>query len=65
MTKHINWIFYENGRVQYRHATLQYDNEKVKVVGELEQQGKAEIAHMLEIATFPTAFKHPDSRVNE
>ncbi len=61
----INWSFYENGKVWYRHATLQYDNEKVKVVGELEQQGKAEIAHMLEIATFPTAFKHPDSRVNE
>lgn len=61
----INWSFYENGTVQYRHTTLQYDDQKVKVTGELEQSGKVEIAHMLELATFPTAFKHPDNRVSE
>lgn len=60
----INWSFYEEGKIQYRHATLQYDNEKVTVTGELDQKGRAEIANVLEIATFPTAFKHPDIRIN-
>ncbi|MBO5470262.1 MAG: hypothetical protein J6A03_11075 [Lachnospiraceae bacterium] len=61
----INWSFYEEGKIQYRHATLQYDNEKVRVAGELDQKGRAEIADVLEIATFPTAFKHPDVRIDQ
>ena len=42
-----------------------YDNEKERVAGELDQKGRAEIADVLEIATFPTAFKHPDVRIDQ
>lgn len=61
----VNWSYYENGQIQYRHTTLQYDNQKITLVGELENEGREEIAHILEIATFPTAFKHPDNRISE
>ncbi len=55
----LNITVYENSRIEYRNLILHYDNEKVSYVSEEIAKGKVEVAHTLDIATFPTAFKQP------
>lgn len=53
---------------EYRNVTVYYDSTHVEKGRDKLSYGKVEIAYMLEIATFPTAFKHPapvDSEVME
>jgi len=57
----VNITVYENSRIEYRNLILHYDNEKVSYVSEEVAKGKVEVAHTLDIATFPTAFKQPQS----
>ncbi len=57
----LNITVYENNRIEYRNMILHYDNEKVSYVSEELAKGKVEVAHTLDIATFPTAFKQPQS----
>ncbi len=58
---HMNMLFYRDGKMQYQHTTLKYDNQKVTMIGETIINGREEVAHLLGSATFPTAFKHPDT----
>ncbi len=60
----VNITIYENSRIEYRNVTLRYDDEKVSYVSEELTKGKVEIAHILSIATFPTAFKQPQNNNN-
>lgn len=55
----LNITIYEDSRIDYRSLTLHYDNSEVSYVSEEYAKGKAEVAHVLSIATFPTAFKQP------
>lgn len=57
----LNITIYENSRIEYRNLTLHYDNNKVSYVSEEYAKGKVEVACMLSIATFPTAFKQPQN----
>lgn len=57
---HINFTILDEGRTDYRNMTVHYDNTRVEKVDKVPRMGRAEIAHMLEIATFPTTFKHPE-----
>lgn len=58
----INITFLTEGQMKYQNMTLYYDNTHVEKVDEKPVDGKVEIAHMLELATFPTAFKHPNKK---
>lgn len=49
----------EESAAVYKNMTLTYDDVGVTPVSENPEDGKIEIAHILNIATFPTAFKHP------
>lgn len=49
----------EGNAAVYKNMTLTYDDAGVTPVSETLADGKIEIAYMLNIATFPTAFKHP------
>ncbi|MCM1496953.1 MAG: hypothetical protein NC124_00630 [Clostridium sp.] len=49
----------------YKNMTLSYDDTGVKEISDVLGEGKIEIAHMLEIATFPTAFKYPKKEINQ
>ena len=61
---HINITVYEDGRIEYRNITLYYDDKKISYVSEEMEKGKVETAHLLNIATFPTAFKEPQNNNN-
>ncbi|MGN0153175.1 MAG: hypothetical protein ACI4A3_01895 [Lachnospiraceae bacterium] len=61
----INILIKKDELQENRHMTLVYDTHKVKPVDENIMDGRVETAHMLEIATFPTAFKHPDKQIEE
>lgn len=61
----INLTVLDEGQANYRNVTVYYDNTHVEKKTDQLSYGKVEIAHMLEIATFPTAFKHPDPIDNE
>ncbi len=58
----VNITAYGEDRISYHNLTLYYDNKKVSYVSEEMEEGKVETAHMLSIATFPTAFKKPQNR---
>lgn len=58
----INITVYGDSRIEYRHITLYYDDKKVSYVSEEVDKGKVETAHILGIATFPTAFKEPQNK---
>lgn len=60
----INITIYEDSRIEYRNIILHYDDEKVSYVTEEIAKGKVDIAHILNIATFPTAFKEPQKNNN-
>lgn len=60
----MNITVYEDSRIEYRNVTLYYDDEKVSYVSGDIAKGKVEIAHLLNIATFPTAFKEPHNNDN-
>ncbi len=55
----INITIYEDSRAEYRNVTLKYDDESVAYISEDMAEGKIEIAHLLNIATFPAAYKEP------
>lgn len=55
----INITMLKDGDVEYKNLTLSYDDSSVKYISEDLLDGKTEVACMLDIATFPTAFKHP------
>lgn len=61
----INLTIFNEGQLDYRNMTVYYDNTHVEKRMDKPSHGKVEIAHMLEIATFPTAFKHPNPIGNE
>ena len=61
---HINVTIYADNRIEYRNITLYYDDKKVSYVSEDMEKGKMETAHLLNIATFPTAFKEPQNNDN-
>lgn len=58
----INILIFREGQNEYQNMTLYYDDAHVERISENPVHGKVEIANMLEIATFPTAFKHPDKK---
>lgn len=60
----INITIYENNRIEYRNMVLRYDDKEVSYVSEELAKGKVEIAHILSVATFPTAFKQPQNNDN-
>lgn len=55
----INLTLYNETEYFYKNITLKYDEHKISKVTKQPEEGKIETANMLEIATFPTAFKHP------
>lgn len=57
----INIAVYGDNAIEYRHITLSYDEKKVECISEEVNKGKVETAHILGIATFPTAFKEPQN----
>lgn len=61
----INVTLLKEGGVIYKNLLVVYDDYAVKKASEQMRDGKMEIANMLEIATFPTAFKHPKKEIQE
>lgn len=61
----INITLLKDGVMEYKNLTLNYDNSSVTSTSEDLADGKAEVANMLDIATFPTAFKHPRKNMNK
>lgn len=55
----VNITLIKNDSIEYKNLTLNYDDYGVKRISEQLADGKMEIAYILDIATFPTAFKHP------
>lgn len=55
----INITIFEDNRMKYRNVTLRYDDESVNYISDDVRNGKIEIAHLLNIATFPAAYKEP------
>lgn len=55
----INITLLKDGAIEYKNMTLNYDDSSVMYTSEDLADGKIEVAYMLNIATFPTAFKHP------
>lgn len=61
----INITLLKDGVIEYRNLTLNYDDSSVTCASEDLAVGKTEVAYMLDIATFPTAFKHPKRDMNK
>ena len=57
---HINITLKKDGNLENKHMTLKYDLSGVQSTSEHLTEGKVETAYMLEIATYPTAFRHPN-----
>lgn len=57
----VNITAYQDDAIEYSNILLHYDSKKVSYVSEEFAKGKVEIAYMLSIATFPTAFKEPQN----
>lgn len=55
----MNIMFVKEGEAEYKNMLLKYDESKVEVLSKELQEGKVEIAHMLDMATFPTTFRYP------
>ncbi|MDE6624800.1 MAG: hypothetical protein K2K56_00360 [Lachnospiraceae bacterium] len=49
----------------YKNMTLSYDDTGVEELSDVLGDGRIENANMLEIATFPTAFKYPKKEINQ
>lgn len=62
---HINVAVQKNSRQENYYMTLKYDSYKVESVTEGLMPGRVETACMLEIATFPILFKHPEQKITE
>lgn len=60
----INITVYKDGGIEHSHLTLYYDDQKVAYASEGLKKGKVDIAHILGLATFPTAFKEPSNNDN-
>lgn len=56
---HVNITLKQAENTEYKNMTLIYDDYQVMRNSEKLADGRAEIAYMLDGATFPTAFKHP------
>lgn len=61
----INITLLKDGMIEYKNLTLNYDDSSVTRASEDLAVGKTEVAYMLDIATFPTAFKHPRRDMNK
>lgn len=59
----LNVVITKNGEVQYKTMTLKYDTRKVSGEKSGLMDGRMETAVILEIATFPTAFRHPEQQI--
>lgn len=57
---HINVTLKKDGIFENKYMTLKYDPNSVKGTSEHLIEGKVDTAYMLEIATYPTAFRHPN-----
>lgn len=55
----VNVALLKEGVTEYKNMTLTYDDSGVTNISDDLAEGKMDIAYMLDIATFPTAFKHP------
>jgi len=55
----INITLRKDGKIEFKHMTVKYDLYKVTSVSDELMEGKVETAHILSIATYPIAFKHP------
>lgn len=58
----VNLTLKKDSSIEYKNMTLIYDDYEVARISENLAEGKMEIAYILDIATFPTAFKHPRQR---
>lgn len=61
----INVLLRKDGESENKHMTLKYDLSRVRSTSDHLLGGKVETAYMLEIATYPTAFKHPNREMKE
>lgn len=59
----INITLKKDGAFEYKHTTVGYDFYKVTKVSDALMEGKVETAHILSIATYPIAFKHPNKEM--
>lgn len=59
----INITLKKDGTFEYKHMTVNYDFYKVTSVSDALMEGKVETAHILSIATYPIAFKHPNKEM--
>ncbi len=57
---HINITLKKDRNLENKYMTLKYDLNSVKSTSEHLMDGKVETAYMLGIATYPTAFRHPN-----
>lgn len=62
---HINISVADKQKKMYYNLPVQYGIKEVKPVSDKIYKGKAEAAYMVNIATFPTSFKHPVKSVAE
>ncbi|MCM1157518.1 MAG: hypothetical protein NC300_08345 [Bacteroidales bacterium] len=61
----LNVIVGTKDGTEYKTMTLKYDTGKVFPLSEELEDGRMETACILEIATFPTAFKHPERQIQQ
>ncbi len=61
----INITLKKDGNIENKHMTLKYDLRSVSNISGHLMEGKVETAYMLEIATYPTAFRHPDKIIKK
>lgn len=61
----VNITLMKDGNTEYKNMTLIYDDYEVMRTSENLADGRMGIAYMLDIATFPTAFKHPRKRATQ
>lgn len=58
----VNITLIKDGNSEYKNMTLIYDDYEVVRTSENLAEGRMGIAYILDIATFPMAFKHPRKR---
>ena len=61
----VNFSLTKDGNTEYKNMTLGYDDYKVMRTSENLAEGRMCIAYILDIATFPTAFKHPRKQTTQ
>ncbi len=57
----MNVTIYRDNRIEYRNVLIKYDDKMVYCVSDEHGKGKMETAYLLNIATFPPAFKQPET----